>query len=140
MSDEQASQRLAQLRLRIVDGKEDFAELARQNSQDASAPQGGDLNWLNPGDTVAPFEQAMNALQPGEISQPVQTPFGWHLIQVLERREHDGADEYKRLQARRLLFERRAQPAFEDWLAQMRDQAFIDNRLEKQDRMQENAQ
>jgi peptidyl-prolyl cis-trans isomerase SurA len=140
MSDELAHQRLDQLRLRIVRGKEDFAELARQNSQDVSAPQGGDLGWISPGDTVPAFEQAMNALKPGEVSQPVQSPFGWHLIQVLERREHDVADEFKRMRARQILFERRAQPAFEDWLAQLRDQAYVDNRLTKQDAQQKNEQ
>jgi peptidyl-prolyl cis-trans isomerase SurA len=132
MSDEQARQRLGQLRLRLVGG-EDFAELARQYSQDASAPQGGELGFLNPGEAVPAFEAAMNALQINEISQPVSTPFGWHLIQVEERRQKDISDEYKRMQARQQLFERRAQPAFEDWLDQIRNQAYIENRLEQQD-------
>lgn len=138
MSDEQARQRLDLLRQRIVQGGESFASLARQNSQDSSAPQGGELGWLNPGETVPPFEQAMNGLQPNEISQPVQSPFGWHLIQVEERREKDMADEYQRMQARQTLFERRAEPAMQDWLEQLRDRAFIDNRLEKQERIQTN--
>jgi peptidyl-prolyl cis-trans isomerase SurA len=134
MSDDEAHQRLDLVRQRIVDGKEDFAALARQNSQDATAPQGGDLGWLNPGETVPEFEQAMNALQPGEISQPIHTRFGWHLIQVLERREKDVKDEVERMQARRVLFERRSELAFDDYLDQLRDQAYIDNRLEKQAR------
>jgi peptidyl-prolyl cis-trans isomerase SurA len=132
MSDDEARQRLVLLRQRIVDGKEDFGVLARQNSQDASAPQGGDLGWLNPGETVPEFEQVMNSLRPGEVSQPVHSRFGWHLIQVLERREKDVKDEVQRLQARRVLFERRSELAFDDWLEQLRDQAYIDNRLEKQ--------
>jgi peptidyl-prolyl cis-trans isomerase SurA len=140
MTDDQAKQRLNLLRQRIVSGGEDFGTLARQNSQDASAPQGGDLGWLSPGETVPPFEQAMNALQPGDISEPIQSPFGWHLIQVLERRQKDVADEMQRLQARRILFERRAEPAFEDWLDQLRDQAYIDNRLEKQTQRDKNNQ
>jgi peptidyl-prolyl cis-trans isomerase SurA len=140
MNDEQALQRLTLLRQRIVDGHEDFAEIARQSSQDASAPQGGDLGWLNPGDTVPAFQQAMDALSPGQVSQPIKSPFGWHLIQVLGRRQHDIADEYKRVQARRVLFARRSEPAFEDYLAQLHDQAYIDNRLEKHDSEQKTNQ
>ncbi|ALM87043.1 molecular chaperone SurA [Bordetella sp. N] len=132
VNDAQARQRLELLRQRIVSGGEDFAVLARQNSQDATAPQGGDLGWLSPGETVPPFEAAMNGLKVNEISEPIQSPFGWHLIQVLERREKDVADEMQRMQARRILFERRSEPAFEDWLDQLHDQAYIDNRLEKQ--------
>src|SRR5699024_3495246 len=78
MSDEQAEQRLRQLQRRLAHG-EVFTDLAKRHSDDPSAPQGGDLGWLTPGDTVPPFEQAMDALQPGEVSDPVQTQFGWHL-------------------------------------------------------------
>lgn len=138
MSDEQARLRLEQVRQRLVAGDAKFADMARQYSQDATAPQGGDLGWLNPGETVPPFEAAMNALKPGEISQPIQTPFGWHLIQVEERRQHDATDDLARMKARQILFERRAQPAFEDWLDQLRAQAYVDNRLEKQDRINQN--
>jgi len=136
VSDEQARQRLAQLRERILQG-ESFADLARRYSNDATAPQGGELGWLSPGATVPPFEQAMDALADGEISQPVQSPFGWHLIQVEERRTQDMAEEYQRMQARQALFERRAQPAFEDWLQQLRDQAYIDNRLERREQLEQ---
>ncbi len=138
MSDDLARQRLEQVRQRLVNGAATFEEMARQYSQDASAPQGGELGWLNPGETVPPFEAAMNALQPGEISQPVQSPFGWHLIQVEERREHDATDDLARMRARQTLFERRAQPAFEDWLEQLRAQAYVDNRFEKQQKIQQN--
>ena len=138
MSDDQARQRLEMLRERITRGGESFESLARQNSQDSTAPQGGELGWLNPGDTVPPFEQAMNRLQPNEISEPIQSQFGWHLIMVQERREKDMADEYQRMQARRVLFERRAEPAMQDWLEQLRDRAFVDNRLEKEERIQSN--
>lgn len=138
MSDELARQRLEQVRQRLVNGGAKFEEMARQYSQDATAPQGGELGWLNPGETVPPFEAAMNTLQPGEISQPVQTPFGWHLIQVEERRDHDATDDLARMRARQTLFERRAQPAFEDWLEQLRAQAYVDNRLEKQQKIQQN--
>jgi len=138
MSDDQARQRLQQIRQRVVNGGASFADMARQYSQDANAPQGGDLGWVNPGEMVPAFEQAMNALPVGGISEPVLSPFGWHLIQVEQRREHDVSDELQRMQARQVLFERRAEPAFEDWLAQLRNEAYIDNRLEKQERIEQN--
>jgi peptidyl-prolyl cis-trans isomerase SurA len=84
----EARRRAESLKERL-DNKADFAELARLHSEDASGSKGGDLGWLSPGDTVPEFERAMDALQPGAISAPVQTPFGWHLIQVLERRDED---------------------------------------------------
>lgn len=131
MSDEQAEQRLLQLQQRLSHG-EDFAALAKRYSEDSSAPQGGDLGWLTPGETVPAFEQAMNALEPGQISGPVQSQFGWHLIQVLERRSKDMEDEFKRMQARQILFQRRVEPALDDWLSQLRGQAYIENRLDPQ--------
>ena len=133
MTDEQAEQRLLQLRERLRHG-EDFAELARQHSEDTSAPLGGDLGWLTPGETVPAFERAMNGLEPNQISGPVQSQFGWHLIQVLERRTKDMENEFKRMQARQILFQRRVEPALEDWLSQLRGQAYIENRLEPSDR------
>jgi len=132
VSDEQARTRLEQLAQRMEHGGETFESLARRYSQDASAPQGGDLGWLSPGETVPPFEQAMDKLSDGQISEPVQSPFGWHLIQVLERRTRDMEDEYRRVQARQTLFQRRADPAYEEWLNRLREQAYIDNRLEPQ--------
>ena len=137
MSDQQARERLEQVRQRILAGGTTFEAMARQYSQDATAPQGGDLGWTSPGEMVPVFEAAMNALQPNEVSQPVQSPFGWHLIQVLERREQDVTDEMQRMQARQVLFERRAAPAFEDWLENLRGQAYIDNRLEKRQTLEQ---
>ncbi len=131
MSDEKAQTRLNQLRERLANG-ESFESLAKRYSEDVSAPQGGDLGWLTPGETVPPFEQAMNALQPNEISQPVKSQFGWHLIQVLDRRTKNMENEFKRMQARQILFQRRVEPAFEDWLSQLHGQAYIDNRLDPQ--------
>lgn len=133
MTEERAVQRLNQLRQRIEMG-ESFEDLAQRYSEDASAPQGGDLGWATPGDMVPQFERAMDALQAGQVSQVVQTPFGWHLIKVEDRRTKDMQSEYRRMQARQLLFQRRAEPAFEEWLGQLHGQAYIDNRLDPQQR------
>src|SRR5690606_1337082 len=105
MTDDQARQRLEQIRQRVVNGGASFADMARQYSEDNNAPQGGDLGWVNPGEMVPAFEQAMNALPVGGISEPVLSPFGWHLILVEQRREHDVSDELQRMQARQILFE-----------------------------------
>src|SRR5690606_6606682 len=118
-SDEKARNLLEQLRVRIANG-ESFAELARRYSEDGTAPQGGDLGWLSPGDTVPAFEAAMDALGEGQVSQPIQSPFAWHLILVEERRTKDMEDEFRRMQARRALLERRIGPAYEEWLDQLR--------------------
>lgn len=130
VSEADARQRLGVLRERIVAGA-DFAELARLNSQDGSAALGGDLNWIHPGDTVPEFERAMDALAPGELSEPVKTPFGWHLIQVLERRKADMSVERRRLEARMALRARKSDESYEEWLRQLRDQTFIELRLEE---------
>ena len=100
------------------------------HSDDLSANRGGDLNWLNPGDTVPEFERAMDGLQPNEVSSPVQSQFGWHLIQVLERRDQDVTEERKRIDARRAIRERKSEEAFEDWVRQVRDRAYVEYRLE----------
>jgi peptidyl-prolyl cis-trans isomerase SurA len=128
LSDAEAEARLQGLRERIVNGA-DFAELAKANSADLSAAKGGDLGWLNPGDTVPEFERAMNALQPGELSPPVRSPFGWHLIRVDERRLQDVTDERKRAAVRAALRQRKADEAYEDWLRQLRDSTYVDYRL-----------
>jgi peptidyl-prolyl cis-trans isomerase SurA len=130
VSDQEAQRRLDNLRERIRHG-DDFAKLAKLHSDDLSASKGGDLGWLNPGDTVPQFERVMDALQPNEVSAPVQSPFGWHLIQVLERREQDVTEERRRLDARRALRERKAEEAFEDWVRQARDRAYVELHLEE---------
>ncbi|WP_322996644.1 peptidylprolyl isomerase [Castellaniella sp.] len=129
VDDDKARNTLDGLRQRIEHG-ESFAELAKRYSQDASAPKGGDLGWLSPGETVPAFEQAMNDLQDGQVSLPVKSPFGWHLIQVQERRSKNMENEFRRMQARSELMQRRIGPAYEDWLDQLRSQAYIDNRLD----------
>ena len=131
VSEADARRKLADLRERMLIGKQDFAELARQHSEDGSASRGGSLDWVFPGDTVPEFERAMNELKPGEISQPVKSAFGWHLIQVLERRNAGLTPERKRLQARQVLRERKADEAFQEWLRQLRDRAYVEIRLDQ---------
>ncbi len=113
-----------------LDNKADFAELARLRSEDTSASRGGELNWLSPGDTVPEFERAMDALKPGEISAPVRSPFGWHLIQVIERRNQDMTQEGRRLNARQTLRDRKTDEAYQEWVRQLRDRAYVEQRLE----------
>lgn len=131
VSDDIAQQKLSQIRDRLTEGKESFSDLAKRFSNDSSAPQGGDLGWLNPGETVPPFEKAMNSLKVGEISPPVKTQFGWHLIVVDDRRTQDMAEQFERNQVRQKLFMQRSEAAFEVWLQQIRNQSYIDNRFEK---------
>ena len=128
LADADARARLDALRERIVHGA-DFAELAKTISVDMSAVHGGDLGWLSPGDTVPEFEKSMNALAPGEISAPVRSPFGWHLIQVLERRQQDMSEERRRNAARAILRQRKGDEAYEDWLRQLRDGTYVEYRL-----------
>jgi peptidyl-prolyl cis-trans isomerase SurA len=130
VSSGEARHKLVGLKERIDNGA-DFAELARLHSNDLSAAKGGDLGWLYQGDTVPEFERAMDALKPGELSQPVQSPFGWHLIQVIERKNAAAGDERKRLMARQALRERKSDEAYEDWLRQLRDRAYVEYRLEE---------
>lgn len=129
VSDAEAKRTLQDLRERIVRGGADFAQLARVHSEDPSAARGGDLGWLYPGDTVPEFERAMNALKPGEISQPVRTQYGWHLIQVLERRTAGMSPERRRLQAREILRERKSDEAYQEWLRQLRDETYVEIHL-----------
>ncbi|MDH5470092.1 MAG: peptidylprolyl isomerase [Gammaproteobacteria bacterium] len=129
-TDEENLARIRQLEIRLRGG-EDFATLARSNSQDTvSAARGGELGWLSPGDTVPEFEVAMNALAPGEISAPVKTSFGWHLIQVMERREHDSTEEFERNQARKLIRSRKYDEELLLWLRRLRDEAYVEYRLD----------
>ena len=131
LSDAEAEARLRVLRERVVNGA-DFGELAKASSADLSAAKGGDLGWVNPGDTVPEFERVMNALKPGEVSQPVRSPFGWHLIQVMERRVQDVTEERKRGIARAALRDRKAEQTYEDWVRQLRDSTYVDNRLSRE--------
>lgn len=130
VSDADARRRIQQLRERIVNGA-DFGEIARTNSDDTTAARGGELDWVYPGDTVPEFERAYQALKIGEVSQPVRTPFGYHLIQVLERRSSAMSPERRRLQARQVLRERKADEAYQEWLRQLRDQTYVELKLDE---------
>jgi peptidyl-prolyl cis-trans isomerase SurA len=130
VSETEARRKMESLRERLVNGG-DFAELARLYSQDGSAGKGGDLGWISPGDTVPEFERAMGALKDNEVSPVVQTQFGMHLIQVLERRSRDVSEDRKRAVARQALRERKLEEAYQDWLRQVRDRAYVENRLDE---------
>jgi peptidyl-prolyl cis-trans isomerase SurA len=122
--------RLEQLRERLIGG-EDFAALARSHSQDKlSASRGGDLGWINPGDMVPRFEAVMDKLQVDEISEPVKTQFGWHLIQVLGRRQHDSTDDYQRAKAREAILRYKINVETDLWLRRLRDEAYVEYRTE----------
>ncbi|MFO1204561.1 MAG: peptidylprolyl isomerase [Burkholderiales bacterium] len=129
VSQRDARDRLVKLKERIDNGA-DFAEMARLHSDDGSASRGGELGWISPGDTVPDFEQAMNALQIGQVSDPVQTPFGFHLIQVQERRTEDMSKERQRLVAKQALRQRKAEEAYQEWVRQLRDRAYVEYRIE----------
>lgn len=129
VDDASARNRLLELRKRLQNG-EDFAMLARAHSDDkASAAKGGDLGWSSPGQMVPAFEATMGELEPGQMSEPFQTQFGWHIVQVLERRQHDDTDTFYRNQARQQLFQRKAAEEEELWLRRLRDEAYIEIRL-----------
>ena len=113
---------------RSIDAGADFAEQARLHSEDGSAAQGGELGWISPGETVPEFENAMNALKEKQISGLVKSGFGWHLIQVLERRNADVSEQQKKQQARNAIRAYKSDEAYQDWLRQLRDRAFIDYR------------
>ena len=126
----EARRRITLLRERLQAG-EDFAQAARAVSEDiGSAANGGDLGWLNPGQTVGEFEKVMNTLKPGELSEPVRSPFGYHLIEVQERRERDVSQEREIAGARQQIHARKADERLEQWLRQLRDEAYVEYRNE----------
>jgi peptidyl-prolyl cis-trans isomerase SurA len=128
ITDDAAESRLNQLRERILNG-EDFAELARAHSEDTgSAIEGGSLGWASPGVMVPEFEEVMNSLAEGEMSEVFKSRFGWHLIKVEERREQNMADEFNRNKAREQLKQRKIEEDLESWLRAMRDEAYIEYR------------
>ena len=126
MTDEQARELVVELRARAESG-EDFGELAREYSEDiGSAAEGGDLGWTSPGQMVPEFDKAMASTEVGQISEPVKTQFGWHIIQVEGRRQQDMTSEAIRAQAMNYLHDRKYQEELDAWLRQIRDEAFVD--------------
>jgi len=125
LTDQDAERRLQGYRDQVRSKTADFGELAKKYSEDGSAPNGGNLGWMGPGDLVPEFEQAMNRLQIGEVSNPVKSEFGWHLIQVLERREAQLTVEKQREFARATIRERKFEQAYQDWIRELRDTATV---------------
>ena len=128
LSPEATARRLAELRAQIVGGKRRFEDVAREVSEDGSAAQGGDLGWAGPGMFVPEFEQAMNALQLGQVSEPIESRYGFHLIRVDERRQVTMEPRQVREQARNILREQKYGPAYQEWMDELRTQAYIEKR------------
>jgi peptidyl-prolyl cis-trans isomerase SurA len=126
----EAKRKLSELKQRLDNHAATFEELAKLYSNDLSASKGGDLGWIYPGDTVPEFERAMNALQPGQTSEPIESPFGYHLIQVLERKTDDVSRERLRLAARQAIRERKLEEATSEWLRVLRDRAYVEYRFD----------
>lgn len=129
-SNDDAKTRLQQLLIRL-EGGEDFATLSRAHSDDrGSAANGGELGWTSPGALVPQFEEAMNKLKAGQISQPFRSPFGWHIVQVIDRRSHDDTKQFMRGKARKYLTQRKTEEETQAWLRRLRDEAYVEYRLE----------
>lgn len=127
--DQTVRQRLAEIRERVLKG-EDFAAIAAVTSQDpGSAADGGDLGWAGPGTFVPEFEKQLASLEENEISEPFQSPYGWHIVQMLGRRQHDVTDDIRRQQAFAQLREAKAEEETELWIRRLRDEAFVDYRM-----------
>jgi len=131
LTEADARKRLAEYKAKIESKQATMEDLARQFSQDSSASKGGDMGWLEPDDTVPELTAAMNALQPGQVSDVVKSPFGLHIVQVIERKTQDAAKERERTVARQVLTERKRGEALEDWARQVRDRAYVEFREEK---------
>lgn len=131
MTEGEVKRKLLELKEKMDNNAGTFEDLARLHSQDGSASKGGDLGWLYPGDTVPEFENAMKDLQPGQVSDVVQSPFGFHLIQVIARKSEDVTQQKERNMARQVLRDRKMQEAMEDWMRQVRDRAYVEFREEQ---------
>ena len=124
VSESAARQKLLEIKGDVEKGG-DFANFARTYSQDGSASQGGDLGWISPGETVPEFERAMNNLKDGQVSDPVRSEYGYHLIQVLARRDAEGSVQQQLDTARQAIGQRKAEQAYSDWLRELRDTAYV---------------
>ena len=130
VSEFEAKNRLETLKDRIEQG-DDFTELARANSQDSnSAVQGGLIGWVNPGDLVPEFENVMNNLAPNQLSEPFKSRYGWHIVQVLARRQYDNTEQALRTKAAHQIHQRKVEEELQAWLRQLRDEAYVEYRLE----------
>lgn len=129
VSENDAKNRLNDLKDRIEHGT-DFTELARLHSDDSSAARGGDLGWITPGDVVPEFERAMDALKLGQVSEPFKSPFGWHIVQVLERRDQDMSKDRQKLAARQAIRLRKSEDQWQEWVRQQRDKTYVEYHLE----------
>ena len=125
-----AKSTLADIRQKILSKTATFEEMAKAHSNDTSAQKGGELGWIYPGDAPE-FEQIMNKLAVNELSEPVETQFGWHLIQVTDRKMSDQSQDKKRLAARQAIRARKVEELAQDWVRQLRDRAYLDFRLEQ---------
>jgi peptidyl-prolyl cis-trans isomerase SurA len=131
IDDEEAKKKLLYIKGRVLDG-DDFANLAQSHSDDkVSAISGGDVGWIGPGDLVPAFESAMNQLAINEISDPVQTQFGWHLIQVQKREEKDNSLEFKKNQVTEVIRKRKIEEETELWMRRLRNEAFVEIKMER---------
>ena len=127
--EEEILKRLNRFKNLIIDGSKTFEDLAKEYSEDGSAANGGDLGWLSPGTTLPIFENTYELLDINEISEPINTTLGWHIIQVTDRRENDLTDESIKYSARVQLVNQKTELIFKDWIKQLRDQSFVDIRL-----------
>jgi peptidyl-prolyl cis-trans isomerase SurA len=128
-NDIDAKNRLKELKFRIEQG-DDFFQLARANSEDSgTTAKGGSLDWVNPGDLVPEFEKVMNNLSKKQISEPFKSRYGWHIVQVLARRQHDNTEQASRTRAERQIRKRKINEELESWLRQLHDEAYIENRF-----------
>ncbi|HEY8084925.1 MAG TPA: peptidylprolyl isomerase [Methylophilaceae bacterium] len=132
LSDTEAKQRMDSIKERLDNGG-NFEELARQYSEDGTASKGGDLGWVNPGDLVPEFEKVMDGLTTNQISEPIKSRFGWHIIQVLGRRDQDVSKQAARLKIREAIKARKADEMFQDWLHGLRDRAYVEYRNNDKD-------
>ena len=132
MNAAEVKKKLLELKEKIVNKSATFEDLARQNSQEpGSAAKGGDLGWLEPGDAGPEFDQALSTLKPGEVSDVIESPFGFHILRVTERKSEDQSKQRERNNARQVLRERKMQEALEDWMRQVRDRAYVEFREEQ---------